>query len=65
MAEVTLPRHGRTTGAMSIMDAQRRSRAGLTSEREQAAGSLATFRRKIQFFRLAVNSAAQEQARRG
>jgi hypothetical protein len=27
--------------------------------------SLATFRRKIQFFRLAVNSAAQKQARRG
>jgi hypothetical protein len=26
---------------------------------------LATFRRKIQFFRLAVNSAAQKQARRG
>jgi hypothetical protein len=44
MAEVTLPRHGRTTGEMSIMDAQRRSRAGLTSEREQAAGSLAALK---------------------
>jgi hypothetical protein len=31
---------GRTAGAMSIMDAQRRSRTGLTSEREQAAGTL-------------------------
>jgi hypothetical protein len=30
---------GRTAGAMSIMDAQRRSRAGLASEREQAAGA--------------------------
>ena len=35
---------GRTTGAMSIMDAQRRSRAGLTSEREQAAGTLAALK---------------------
>jgi hypothetical protein len=29
------------------------------------AALVATFRRKIQFFRLAVNSAAQKQARRG
>jgi hypothetical protein len=35
---------GRTAGAMSIMDAQRRSRAGLTSEREQAAGTLAALK---------------------
>jgi hypothetical protein len=35
---------GRTTGARSIMDAQRRSRAGLTSEREQAAGTLAALK---------------------
>jgi hypothetical protein len=31
---------GRTAGAMSIMEGQRRARAGLTSEREQAAGTL-------------------------
>ena len=35
---------GRTTGAMSIMDAQRRSRAGLTSERERAASALAALK---------------------
>jgi hypothetical protein len=32
---------GRTTGTMSIMDAQRRSRAGLASGRVEVAGSLA------------------------
>jgi hypothetical protein len=37
-------RRGRTAGAMSIMDAQRRTRAGLTSEREQAAGTLAALK---------------------
>jgi hypothetical protein len=42
IAEAT--RRGRTAGAMSIMDAQRRSRAGLTSEREQAAGALAALK---------------------
>jgi hypothetical protein len=34
-------RCGRTTGAISIMETQRRARAGLTSERGEAAGSLA------------------------
>jgi hypothetical protein len=33
-------RRGRTAGAMSIMEGQRRARAGLTIEREQAAGTL-------------------------
>jgi hypothetical protein len=37
-------RRGRTTGAMSIMDAQRRSRAGLVQDRNQAAGTLAALK---------------------
>jgi hypothetical protein len=42
IAEAT--RRGRTTGAMALMEGQRRSRAGLTSEREQAAGTLAALK---------------------
>ena len=37
-------RRGRTAGAMSIMEGQRRSRAGLAGEREQAAGTLAALK---------------------
>jgi hypothetical protein len=36
-----------------------------TAARERIAASLATFRRKILFFRRWVNSAAQSKARRG
>jgi hypothetical protein len=42
IAEAT--RRGRTTGAMALMEGQRRSRAGLTSEREQVAGALAALK---------------------
>jgi hypothetical protein len=49
---------GRTTGARSIMDAQRRSRAGLTSEREQAAGTLAALKAE----RASINGRQTRQA---
>jgi hypothetical protein len=42
IAEAT--RRGRTTGAMSIMEAQRRARASLVSERTEAAGTLASLK---------------------
>jgi hypothetical protein len=37
-------KHGRTNTALSAMEAQRRARAGLTSERNEAAGTLAALR---------------------
>ena len=42
IAEAT--RRGRATGAMSIMEAQRRTRAGLVDERNREAGSLAALK---------------------
>jgi hypothetical protein len=42
IAEAT--RRGRTTGAMSIMEAQRRARAGLVEERNREAGTLAALK---------------------
>ena len=42
IAEAT--RRGRTTGAMSIMKAQRRTRAGLVDERNREAGTLAALK---------------------